>query len=230
MWSWGMCVYEPCNKKRKLTIIITQGGRRWWIKLAPTISVKVGAWAAAASTSRLSESMACTCVQSLLVGAAFLVKPGQPWVLFQLFAFFSSRHIFFRTLFGRKDNSKTIFVFNMHYAWAGHLLLETQIEDDTYLLSESVKCGLHMCICICICIWTIFVFGLYTYLFSESVKCGLHRRWSVGWEEQMVEVMISSAPLLCRLVVLWFGSLAHFGGCSISSGKVWCSVVLYDMV
>ena len=111
MWSWGMCVYEPCNKKRKLTIIITQGGRRWWIKLAPTISVKVGTWAAAASTSRLSESMVCTCVQSLLVGAAFLVKPGQPWVLFQLFAFFSSRHIFFRTLFGRKDNSKTVFVF-----------------------------------------------------------------------------------------------------------------------
>ena len=76
----------------------------------------------------------------------------------------------------------------------------------------------------------VFVFGLYTYLFSKSVKCGLHRRWSVGWPEQMVEVMISSAPLLCRVVVLWFGSLGHFGGCSISSGKVWCSVVIYDMV
>ena len=50
------------------------------------------------------------------------------------------------------------------------------------------------------------------------------------WEEQMVEVMISSAPLLRRLVVLWFGSLGHFGGCSISSGKVGCSAVIYDMV
>ena len=82
-----------------------------------------------------------------------------------------------------------------------------------------------------ICVFVfVFVFGVYTYLFSESVKCGLHRRWSVGWEEQMVEVMISSAPLLCRLVVLWFGSLGHFGGCSISSCKVWCSAVIYDMV
>ena len=129
-----------------------------------------------------------------------------------------------------RTTAKPFLFFNMHCAWAGHLLLETQIEDDTYLFSESVKCGLHMCICICICIWTIFVFGLYTYLFSESVKCGLHRRWSVGWEEQMVEVMISSAPLLCRLVVLWFGSLGHFGGGSISSCKVWCSAVIYDMV
>ena len=98
-----------------------------------------------------------------------------------------------------RTTAKPFLFFNMHCAWAGHLLLETQIEDDTYLL-------------------------------SESVKCGLHRRWSVGWEEQMVEVMISSAPLLCRLVVLWFGSLGHFGGCSISSGKVWCSAVIYDMV
>ena len=66
----------------------------------------------------------------------------------------------------------------------------------------------------------VFVYGLNTYLFSESVKCVLHRRWSVGWPEQMVEVMISSAPHLRRLVVLWFGSLGHFGGCSISLAMV----------
>ena len=189
MWSWGMCVYEPCNKKRKLTIIITQGGRRWWIKLAPTISVKVGTWAAAASTSRLSESMVCTCVQSLLVGGCIFGQARSALSSFPIVRIlFISAHFLPDTLWtqGQQQNCFCFLICTGIFCWKPKL-------KTIHICFRRVWNVDYICV---------FVFGLYIYLFSESVKCGLHRRWSVGRTDGRGYDFIgaTSLPVGCALV------------------------------
>ena len=208
MWSWGMCVYEPCNKKRKLTIIITQGGMWWWIKLGPTISVKVGTWAAAASTSRLSESMVCTFVQSLLVGGCIFGRARSTLSSFPIVRIlFISAHFLPDTLWTQGQQQNRFCFLICTVPGQGIFCWKPKLKTINIFFQRAWNV-----VFICVFVF-VFVFGLYLYLdythicfprvwnvdYTAGGRWGGKNRWSRLWFHRRH----FSAGWLCSGLAVW---------------------------